>query len=117
MENYGKVVETIKVTDVVNSPGIMSMLAVALHKTGRVQQTVSLIQQLRSQDGPYTFGEIDYMLARFYAATDNRAMALDHLKKSIAKGYSFTPSTFQNDLHFITFKNAPEFQEILTYWH
>ncbi len=117
MENYGKLVETIKVTDVVESPDIMSMLAVALHKTGRVQQALSLIQQLRSKDEPYTYGEIDYMLARFYAATDNRAMALDHLKKSIAKGYSFTPSTFQNDLHFISFKNAPEFQEILTYWH
>ena len=77
----------------------------------------SLLTKLRALDNRFNFGETEYMLARYFEAVGDDNKALAQLEKSIARGYSYTPSTYQNDPQFIKYSDQAEFQSILTYWH
>ena len=54
---------------------------------------------------------------RRYASVGDKAKALEFLLKAVSQGYNFTPATFQNDPHFRTIKDSPEFNNrIMNYW-
>ena len=40
-----------------------------------------------------------------------------HLLKSISQGNFYTPTTFQNDPHFVNYFKNKKFNAILNYWH
>jgi len=42
---------------------------------------------------------------------------MEYLKRAVAQGFNYTHSTYQNDPHFNTLKDLPEFKtQILNYW-
>jgi len=100
-----------------NSIGLITLLAQTYFKNGEVDNAMTTIAQLSSFQKPYQYGEIEYAYASYYAATNQNDLALNYLKRSIAKGNRFTINTFQNDADFINLFADSRFDEILTYWH
>jgi len=96
---------------------LLSMKAVAAKQSGSDVEAEQYLEKIRNSIDRFDFGEAEYMLARYYEATGDDESALVQLRRSISKGYNYTPSTFQNDPQFVKFKTNPRFQEILTYWH
>ena len=95
---------------------ILTKLAIAYYKIGELSIANNTIEKLNNKFKKYQFGEIDYCLAQYYAAIDDKESSLNHLLKSVAQGYNYTPNTFQNDVHFIKYKNTNEFKKILKFW-
>lgn len=117
LQDY-KALSNMKATELETSnQEVLSMLAVAHTERGNGAKAESLLEKLRMLDDRFNFGETEYMLARYYEAVGDDNEALLQLEKSIARGYSYTPSTYQNDPQFIKYLDQPEFQNILTYWH
>lgn len=96
---------------------VLSRLAVCYEMNSNRVLAASTLEKLNSMRGAYQFGSIDYALAQYYAATANKSKSLEHLLRSIADGNLYTPSSFQNDPHFISYRNDPSFENIMTYWH
>ena len=100
-----------------NSIELISLLAKNYFKIGDLNKATATIAKLSEFKKPYEYGEIEYAYASFYAVSNQNNLALDYLKKSIAKGNRVTLSTFQNDSDFINLFADNRFEEILTYWH
>ena len=96
---------------------IIAKLAISKYKNGKAVEAKKLINSLEDLRGDYQYGSIDYAFAMYLASTGDEANALIHLKESVAQGNYFVPGSFENDIHFLSIKDTPEFQEILTYWH
>ena len=65
----------------------------------------------------YQFGEIDYGIAQYYATINDKENTFDYLRKAVASGWWFTTTSFQNDPHFLIYKDSQEFNDILNYWN
>jgi len=85
-----------------------------LNNKNQVEKQLEKLEKLR---GRYQFGSIDYALAQFYAISENKNEMDKYLKRAVAEGHLFTPLTFQNDPHFIKYKDTLSFKNILNYWH
>jgi len=67
--------------------------------------------------GDFQYGQVDYLIAQYYAVTANEDKMFQHLLKSISQGNYHTISSFQNDQHFESYFNSKKFESILNYWH
>jgi hypothetical protein len=105
------------VYDKTNSIEILPLLAVSQYKNDKTNEALALIAQLNAMRAPFQFGEIDYRMAQYYAATGDKSKAMDHLLKAVAAGYRYTPSAYQYDLHFKEFVNTEAFNEIMNFWN
>ncbi len=94
-----------------------ALLAISYQKNNKQRESLMMIEKLYQLRSKYQFGEVDYQLARYYAAVDENQKAFQHLFKSIADGQNYTLTTFQNDPHFNHLKEKKEFAEIMNFWH
>ncbi|NEW78964.1 MAG: hypothetical protein GZ086_05955 [Gelidibacter sp.] len=95
----------------------LSKLAICKLKMNNEKQAEKYLKNLDALRDRYQFGSIDYAFAQFYAVSDNKTEMEKYLTKTVAKGFLFTSQTFQNDPHFIKYKDSPSFKNILNYWH
>lgn len=92
-------------------------LAICYFNNGKPEAAKTQIETLDNLRASYQFGAVDYGWAQYYISVGNQEKALEFLLKAIVQGYYFTPSTFQNDPHFNTIKDSPEFNNrIMNYW-
>jgi len=92
-------------------------LSVSNFNIGNFEDAKTFVEKLESLRKDYQFGAVDYAWAQYYASIGDKDNALDFLLKAVVQGYNYTPSTFQNDPHFRTIKNSPEFvNRIMNYW-
>ncbi|MGM5470991.1 TPR end-of-group domain-containing protein [Flavobacteriaceae bacterium LMO-SS05] len=96
---------------------VLVKLAISNYKNGNYEQADKLIESLNSLRTNFQFGEIDYGLAQYYSVLDDKVNALDYLQKAVAQGKRFIPTTFQNDPHFLKYRDTKEFKDILNYWN
>ena len=92
-------------------------LAVSYFKNGNFEAAKTQIEKLDNLRTDYQFGSIDYGWAQYYNSIGDKDKALEFLLKAVVQGHNYTPSTFQNDPHFKTIKDSPEFiNRIMNYW-
>ncbi|WOD43822.1 TPR end-of-group domain-containing protein [Hwangdonia lutea] len=93
------------------------LLAISFSKNGQFEAAKTQIEKLNRLKTDYQFGAIDYGWAQYYASMGDKDKAIAFLKKSVAQGFNYTPTTFQNDYHFKTIKDTPEFiNQIMNFW-
>lgn len=117
--NYKKAQELYNTLYENNKSNISNLihLAISNFNNGNIETSKTYINQLESLRGDYQFGAIDYGWAQYYAAVEENDKAIESLLKSVAQGYDFTPTTFQNDPHFNKIKDSSEFKNrIMNYW-
>jgi tetratricopeptide (TPR) repeat protein len=114
--NAQEVYNNLHENDASNSEYIVH-LAVSNFNNGNFEAAKTYIEKLDALRTDYQFGAVDYGWAQYYAAVGDKDTALEFLLKAVSQGYNFTPSTFQNDLHFRTIKDSPKFNNrIMNYW-
>lgn len=92
-------------------------LAICNYKINNSEEAKNYIDKLNTLKTDFQFGAIDYGLSQYYATIGDNNKAIQFLEKAVAQGFNFTPSTFQNDPHFRTIKDSPEFiNRIMNYW-
>ena len=96
---------------------ILTKLAICNFKNGNKKEEEKHFNNLKNSENLYTFGNIDYGLAQYYAINGNKEDMEKHLMRAVAAGHLFTSQTFQNDPHFVKYKDSPSFKNILKYWH
>jgi len=96
---------------------VIVKLAITNYKNGDHDKADQLIKSLDDLRADYQFGEIDYGFAQYYAVLNDKVNTFNYLLKAVAAGKWFTPTTFQNDPHFLTYKDTQEFKDILDYWN
>tara|TARA_R110002124_G_scaffold98496_2_gene244069 strand:- start:4636 stop:6654 length:2019 start_codon:yes stop_codon:yes gene_type:complete len=100
-----------------NDIDIIVRLAISYFKNGSSEKAKTYIEKLNNLNTDYRFGAVDYGWAQYYATLGEKDVALKFLLKAVAQGYNYTPLTFQNDPHFKTIKESPEFiNRIMNYW-
>ncbi len=95
----------------------ISRLASCLAKNNKMDKGAHMIAKMDALRGDYQYGQVDYLIAQYYAITANEDKMFQHLLKSISQGNYHTISSFQNDQHFVNYLDKPKFNTILTYWH
>ena len=65
---------------------LISLLAKNYFKIGDLSKSSKSISQLSTLKKPYEYGEIEYEYASYYSISNQDKLALDYLKRSIAKG-------------------------------
>ncbi len=96
---------------------MLSALAASYFKNGKnkkAKETAERIEAFRKQ---HQFGQIDYVLAQYYAAKGEKEEALKFLLKAVSQGYFYKQDTFQNDPHFLAYAEDQFFKDILNFWH
>ena len=97
--------------------GYLTKLLIASEKTKQSQSRDRYFRRLNELRTNYQFGAIDYAIAQFCAAKDDRDNAIAHLKRSIADGNTYAPLKFHNDYHIKDYIELNDFKELLTFWH
>jgi tetratricopeptide (TPR) repeat protein len=95
----------------------LSKLAVSLYKNGKQNEAAKVILEMNALDDDFQFGELYYALAQYYAAINDDENSIRNLFKSVAQGKRFKMDTYQNDPHFLSFRDNNQFQNILNFWH
>jgi len=96
---------------------VLIKLAICNLKLGDKKEEKLYLTKLEESRKIYQFGSIDYAFAQFFAIAKNKMEMEKHLTKAVAEGHLFTSQTFQNDPHFVKYKDSPSFRTILNYWH
>jgi len=96
---------------------VLIKLAICNLKLGDKKEEKLYLTKLEESRKIYQFGSIDYAFAQFFAIAENKMKMEKHLTKAVAEGHLFTSQTFQNDPHFVKYKDSPSFRTILNYWH
>jgi hypothetical protein len=92
-------------------------LAISYFNNGDYENAKSYINLLENLRSNFQFGSVDYGLAQYYNSVGDKNKAMDYLLKAASQGFNYTPTTFQNDPHFNTLKDSPEFNSrIMNYW-
>ncbi len=92
-------------------------LAIINYKNERNEEADQLIKSLNTLRAKFQFGEVDYGLAQYYAVLNDKVNTFNYLQKAVAEGKLFTPTTFQNDPHFLMYRDTQEFKDIINYWN
>lgn len=96
---------------------VVAKLAISNYKNGNYPIAEQYLKSLNNLRADYQFGKIDYVIAQYYAAINDKENTFKYLLKSVASGWWFTPTSFQNDPHFLIYKDTQEFKVILNYWN
>ena len=92
-------------------------LAVSYFNNGNFEDAKTHIEKLENLRADYQFGLVDYNWAQYYVTIGDKDNAMEYLLKSVSQGFDFLSTTFQNDPHFRTIKDSPEFNDrIMNYW-
>ena len=94
--------------------GFLANIHALQNNPAAAKEELELLENLR---GAYQFGQIDYLLARYYAVVGDKEQLFTHLKRTVAAGYLYTSSKYQYDPHFKPYLDTPEFESIMTYWY
>lgn len=96
---------------------VLAKLAICNFKMNNKKQAGKYLKNLEVLRGSYQYGSIDYAFAQFYAVSEDKIEMDKHLLRAVAEGHLYTSQAFQNDPHFLKYKNAPSFKNILSYWN
>lgn len=96
---------------------VLVKLAISNYKNGLFEEAEQYVKSLDTLRTDYQFGSIDYGFAQYYSTLNDQENTFKYLLKAVASGKWFTPSTFQNDPHFIIYRKKQEFIDILNYWN
>jgi tetratricopeptide (TPR) repeat protein len=96
---------------------VVVKLAIINSINGSDADADQLIKSLNTLRAKFQFGEVDYGMAQYHAVINDKVNTFNYLRKAVAEGKLFTPTTFQNDPHFVTIKDTQEFKDILNYWN
>jgi len=114
--NAQEVYNNLHENDASNSEYIVH-LAVSNFNNGNFEAAKTYIEKLDALRTDYQFGAIDYGWAQYYISIGDKDKALEFLLKAVSQGFDFLATTFQNDPHFKTIKDSPEFNNrIMNYW-
>jgi len=118
-EDYTNALKLFKLlhANIPNSIENLVHLSISNFNSGNYTEAKRLILTLDQLRADYQFGEVDYAWAKYYAAVGDKDKSLEYLLKAVSQGFNYTHSTFHNDPHFKMYKDSPEFESILTYWH
>lgn len=94
----------------------ISRLASCLAMNQKADKGAQMIAKMDALRGDFQYGEVDYLIAQYYALTADEDKMFQHLLKSISQGNYYTISSFQNDAHFVNYLDNPKFNTILAYW-
>ncbi len=100
-----------------SSAEYLGKLAICNLKDGKTSQARTNLESLEKLRGDFQFGEIDYVLAEYFAVANKPDAMYEHLLKSVAAGQLFTSHTFQNDPLFRNYIKSDKFKQVLKYWH
>ncbi len=93
-----------------------SDLAIAYHGDKRQDMAESLLIKIDTNRSNYDYGQVDYSIARYYAAIDKEKTAIEYLYKAVAAGKRYGPDSYQNDVFLQRIKGTSDFDEILNFW-
>ena len=100
-----------------NNIDIVVKLAITNYKNGNYPEADQFIKSLDTLRSEYQFGAIDYGFAQYYASINDKENTFDYLRKAVASGWWFTTTSYQNDPHFMIYRDTPEFKGVLNYWN
>ena len=92
-------------------------LAISFYNNGKYPKADQYINSLDTLRTDYQFGEVDYGFAQYYASLNDKEKTIEYLKKAVSSGWWFTATSFQNDPHFLSYRDTQEFKDILNYWN
>ena len=95
---------------------VLASLAICELKLGNAAGAKRNLQLLESLRADYQFGKVDYALAKYYAATNNKPELYKHLLKAVANGHLYHWKFFKNDPQFKNYNNSKEFKEVMNFW-
>jgi len=96
---------------------VVTKLAITNYKNGNSDEAEKLIKSLDTLRANFQFGTVDYGYAQYYAVLNDKKNTFDYLLKSVAQGKLFTTTSFQNDPHFLMYRDTQEFKNIINYWN
>jgi hypothetical protein len=96
---------------------VVTKLAITNYKNGNYTEADKLIKSLDTLRANFQFGAVDYGYAQYYTVLNDKKNTFDHLLKSVAEGKLFTTTSFQNDPHFLMYRDTQEFKDIINYWN
>lgn len=95
----------------------LGLMAISQNQLNRTKEAEATLNNLKNRIGSYQYGAVDYALARYYAVTGDKQNSIFRLSRAVAAGAQFEPYSFQNDPHFLAYRDSEEFKNILTFWH
>ncbi len=95
---------------------VLVKLAISNQKIGKVADAEKNLNTLENLRADHQFGEIDYALGQYYAATDNETELYKHLLKAAANGHLYHWKFFKNDPQFIDYNKTKAFEEVMDFW-
>lgn len=95
---------------------ILAKLAICNSKLGNLSEAKRNTNTLENLRADYQFGEVDYALGQYYAATDNKPELYKHLLKAAANGHLYHWKFFKNDPQFKVYNKSKEFEEVMNFW-
>lgn len=110
------VLEKLLALDLKGKTNDYSDLAIAYHLDKRQDMAESILKKMDTDRGDYDYGQVDYAMARYYAAIDENKMAIEYLYKAVAAGKRYGPDSYQNDVFLKRIIGTPDFDEILNFW-
>ncbi|WP_157417830.1 hypothetical protein [Aequorivita capsosiphonis] len=117
-EEYAKAEKILKEIHTKNPRDIevLAKLAISNFKLGKNSNAEKNINSLENLRADYQFGDVDYALAQYYAATDNTIKMYKHLLKAVANGHKYHWKYFKNDPQFLKYNKTKEFEEVMNFW-
>src|SRR5690606_15247194 len=110
-----KILKDIHLKEPKNSD-VLIALAICNYKLGNTADAKKNIITLDNLRADYQFGEVDYALGQYYAATNNEPELYKHLLKAAANGRTYTWKYFKNDPQFKNYNKSKEFEEVMNFW-
>jgi tetratricopeptide (TPR) repeat protein len=95
---------------------VLAKLAICYFKLGNAIEADKNINSLENLRGDYQYGSVDYALAQYYAATENKSLFYKHLLKTAAAGHKYQWQFYKNDPLFLKYINSKEFKEVMDFW-
>lgn len=95
---------------------VLASLAICNFKIGNLTSAEKHLQSLENLRADYQFGEVDYALGQYYAATNNKPELYKHLLKAAANGHLYHWKFFKNDPQFKMYNQSKEFEEVMNFW-
>jgi len=92
-------------------------LAISNYKNGNYVEADKLINSLETLRDKFQFGDVDYGFAQYYSVLNDKENTFKYLLKAVAEGKLFLTTTFQNDPHFLLYRDTKEFNDIINYWN
>ncbi len=99
-----------------NNIEVLAKLAICNYKLENFAEAKENIMALENLRADYQFGEVDYALGQYYAATSNKPELYKHLLKAVANGHLYHWKFFKNDPQFKTYLKSKEFEEVMNFW-